>query len=365
VAGEHVLLDEEYDERVYPLVPVRLELPTVGFYALGEGRALARYQDEIHEIQDCLHGNFRLNANSKLAYQQGSVDDADIDDNSLGAKLPYRGNVPPNLLTWPIADQQTFAYLEQLKKEALEVRGIGAYQATGAKPTGLYAAQAVRMHHDIESQRLAIYSRKDELFVRDCARALVVAMRRRAKRGGDWSIRYADKDVQMISWSEIDMKREEINVRVEAVSLLPHTITGRVSLATELLQSGAIDAREARRLIGWSDLDKDSSIVEAPRDLIEMALESMAAGGDYVEPEPYHDLQLAIALGSGYWAKAKMQKADDSVVQNLAKWIEQCEELIADMQPPAPPPGPPMGGPPEGAPTPPPLQQPGLAPMGE
>ena len=57
-------------------------------------------------------------------------------------------------------------------------------------------------------------------------------------------------------------------------------------------------------------------------------MESILEDGEFVHPEPYQDLMLALKLSQTTYLQAKMDKAPEDRLEMIRRYIEACKRLI-------------------------------------
>jgi hypothetical protein len=79
----------------------------------------------------------------------------------------------------------------------------------------------------------------------------------------------------------------------------------------------------------------------SPNKLIQRAIESALDKGEYITPEPYYNLQRAIATGQQYFSWAILQEYPEERIDMVRRFIDECSSMLAQSQQPLPQPIPP------------------------
>ena len=354
-----VLLDEEWDWDVFPIVAERYAHRLLGWY--GEGipeRHLGR-QESINRtlirIDDILH----LCAVPRYLVPDGSNVAVEQIRNAIGDILKYRGAQAPVLAAPPPLTPELMNYLARLVSEGYELEGISQLSAGARKPAGLNSGEAIRTYGDVEDQRFVILGQEHEdvhlqlakLMLRMGAKCARLAQE--AKDAGEdvpeYAVRYAEKrGYEDISWKDAfpegEVDWDSFVVQMFPTSSLPTTPSARKQAVEEMWQAGWIDAQEARRLLDFPDLEASNNVAFAAWEDIEQAVEDILEKGEYRPPEPYQDLKAGIQRMQSGYLRARRLNAPEARLELMRRWMSQADETLKKaLPPPAPPPMPPMG----------------------
>ena len=110
------------------------------------------------------------------------------------------------------------------------------------------------------------------------------------KIGGKFTIKKDKYSIQRMDWNDINLDRDAFVLRIEPVSSLPSTPAGRLNFVQNMINSGILtDPKEARRLLNFSDFQREVELTEAIPENISRILENMLDEGQYEAPEPFID----------------------------------------------------------------------------
>lgn len=332
-------------------------------------------------------------------------------------KLTYKGIRPPEFMHPVPISPVTLSLLQQKIAWAHELTGAAQWSAQGKSPLGNGASGvAIDNMEDLLSDRHSKLEENCALFRLDVAQCLLdaagrVVARSEAEEGEDeeredeereddepeemeaheegededeeraesakakparkrrpYYATWLDKGrLERLDWHQVAVTREQYRLQLEPVAFMPHTRSGKLAAAAELIKTGVIRQDQAAALFDEPDLAHLNRIELAPKRNAERLMEVVGNPDKPMpSPEEWHDLTLLLDLTKKYYNRAQSEDAPDEVqiryrefgdmviaVQDLLKRREA--EKAAALAPPAPggamPPGPgpagamPMGGP--------------------
>lgn len=368
--GNATLVDEGFEDDAFPFEFLHWNRPIDGFWGEGLGMQLTGIQLEINRLLLRIQQAQKLAGTFRIFYQQGSID-PNILTNAPGALIPYL-STPPIFAPAPSIPPELYAQLDRLYAKAYEIAGISQLSAQAMKPAGLDSGVALRAYNDQTSKRFLQFSRDDEECHVGLARKMIRTVRALAEDDPSLDVVYRDKShIERIAWKDVDIDESAYELAVMPASILPNTPAGKLATAQELLNTGAITQEQFLKLLGMPDLESETNLLTAPRELLESRLERMLDEGEYLGPEPFHDLPLALKLAGLTYQRAELNGVPESRLELLRQYLEDVKGLLTPpppaavpapgpMPPPAPLPGPlgppvPGGPPPPVPPMPPPL----------
>ena len=341
--GKHVislssctLFEEEWDEDWFPFAVYQWSRPTVGYWGTGIAKDINGIQIEINRLLDKIQKAFHLFANPYVAVQVGSKVLKSHITNGVGRILEYQG-APPTVVTHQPIHPQIINYLQQLKMDALRQTGVSEMAAQGKKPADLESGAALREYNEIEDTRHAGPAQQYERFYMDAAKIIVRMSQRMHKHGKTPSVmahykRRSKKWVDELKWSDINIDESAYVMQVFPTSLLPSTPAGRTATVQEWLRSGLVDKVTAMHLLELPDLEQVMTLEVASYNIVLDQMEMILEEGEFVHPEPYQDLLLAMKLSQTTYLQAKMDKAPGDRLEMIRRYIEACKRLLDKMK---------------------------------
>ena len=355
------LVDEKWGHRRFPVV----RYPWAPGYRTWGGRPLAEvlvpYQLWMNKlmlaIAECAKGSIPFILLHELAEVPGLSD-------RILQKVPWRGQIKPEIVTPTAISQDLWRLRELLKAEAYEEGGVNPAIAQGTTSDNLKSAPAQRERMDIASTRLIHPTERFEDTWRESGEVIVMLS---SEAGGAIAARsQAGSYLREIPWEEIGLGMDDYAVEVRSTAALPLTVGGRLDFVNDLMLmkkedgSPLISARDGLKMMQLPDTEAILDRETASQELADHQVESALWEGVYVPPEPIQDLAALIDTASKELMLALQNDTFPS--ENL----ELCRRLIAEAKllqtppaPPAPAPGvdagaavAPPGAPPPGPPGP-------------
>lgn len=352
-----VLEDEVYTAADFPFVIFRWSDRVLGFYGQGLAEELHGIQLEINRLLQKIQQSMHLLAQAWIMKPKGSmVQNAKL-SNQPAIILEYSGTQAPHVEVHPTVPSEVFQHLETLYRKAFEIAGVSQLSASSVKPAGIESGIAIRMMLDTESQRFAEKSATYEAAFIDLAEKFITLGRQ--VYGKKTTVKWAGKTtMEEVPWSEVDLEEDRYSLRLYPANMLPVTPAGRLATVQDLMQAGLIDQPMAKSLLDFPDLQRFQDLDNAGLDDIDATLEKMLANGDYIAPEPYQDLGLAMKRAQHFLSLARLQGAPDDRLALLAQYLDEAYALMqpVENQEPSPeqgmlpPPGMPPMAPPPGMP---------------
>ena len=373
---ETTLLSEDWTFDWAPPTLFRWREPHSGIWGLGAAENLLGLQREViyllQRVQQAMHLHAKLwtfvkpgakLVKSKLTNEVGTVIEAEE---------------APSFATPAVMPGEVFRHIWDLYAKAFEAEGVSQLGATGVKPPGLNSGEALRTHHDIESERFVLLGQDWEDVHVELADKEIALSRRMYKAGKSIRVKApGTKFIETIDWEKVDMDENQYSIRAFPVSILPTTPAGKLQKIQELYESGLIPDREtALSLLDFPDLEGALSLQLAAIDDVKRVLEKIVDRGKYEPPEPYMNLELALRMAQSAYLRGRSEGLPDKRRDLLLRFIDDVKDEIAFAQgqqapqptasAPAPAPGaqivpPPTASPVPGAPPPSPALPPGVA----
>lgn len=336
--GRHViavdtgaLVDEEWDRDWIPFVFLNWSERLRGFWGQGVAEELNGIQVEINTLLQKIQSAFHLLAVPRVFVDAASKLNKAHFNNKIGAIVPYVGK-PPVVNTPQTIHPELFAHLDRLYSRAFEIVGVSQLAATQQNPLGGDASGvALQTWHDMETERFSIQAAKYEQAFLDLSRMMISY----AKELGDDFAAPSQSDrntVDWIRWSEIDMEDDEYVLRIFPASSLPTNPAGRLRAIIAMMNAGLVDPETAKQLLNYPDLDAQLALDRAASELIDHVLETMLDEGEFIRPEPFMDLQLALKKAQLYYNRALRMKVEDDRLELVRRFMRQTKRLLEAAQ---------------------------------
>lgn len=179
--------------------------------------------------------------------------------------------------------------------------------------------------------------------------------------------------IEMLSFKDVQVDRKRMKLRIQPMSQMPQTISGKIDAFSKLRENGDIDKQTYLKMLEVPDIASVSDLLGSDEEIILKNLYYMVKKGKYIPPLQYDNLDLIVPLTTAFINKYRLRDdADMAKVGILAKYIEDAVLLkqgldgsdpnappagvmgspMADGSMPAPGMAPPGAVPPPGAPPP-------------
>lgn len=337
--GRHViatqgatLRDDEWTRERFPFVFFRFERPFIGFWGDGMTGDLEPLQFELNlsleKLQDCLH----LLAVPRIYLERGSKVVASHLTNEVGTIVEYTGT-PPIVEASPSVPPELPNHIASLVQMAFDMTGVSRLGAQSQKPAGLNSGRAINAMEDVETGRFSVPSRDYESFFLDVSQQVVALVSEIAERDGGYKVKaYDHRSVEVLDWQDVSLEDDVYQLRMFPTALLPTQPQAKLQAVQELIASGMLTQEDGMRLLDFPDLDRVTSVLTAPFEIVDDAIERMVERGEYVTPEPYFPLEFARKRVQQAYARERLRGVPEGNLELLRNFIDDCSALL---EPPA------------------------------
>lgn len=362
--GKTLLFREPWAVDRFPFAFLRWKRPLFGFWGNGVPDALEGLQWEINRLVMDKRDAQYLMGNPKYLVPRGANIVANFLTNEPGAIIEFDGQIPPTIWTGSAVPRDMDEGIDRHYQRAYELLGVSQMAAHSLKPAGVDSGVALRYYLDNQSKRFLLFARGYERLAVQLAELAFDELRRLDEAGHSVDVVFRDGGLtERIAWSDVQLERDAYQVMTFPVSDLPNTPSGRLQKAQELAAGGYLPPDLVLKVAAIPDLDAQTRLLTAPRDLIEKRLYQILRDGVYYPPEPYMDLDLAILLAGLLRQRAEIDEVPEDRIALIEAFQDDADSLRrqsakgkaaqASDGPGAPPPGapgaPPTDLPPDGA----------------
>jgi hypothetical protein len=339
------LLSEPYKKNYFPFVKLDRG-KRFGYWGSGLAEELSGIQFEINNVLKTISKAHQLIAVPRVYVDSTSNVNTKTITNEVGGIVKYSGGNPPIFQTATGMNPETYNYVDSLYKKAYEISGISQLSAASVKPAGLDSAVALREYSDQTTERWLLTAQRYENFFLQIAKIVVDLSKDLYADNPELKIKATNpytngvkggKFLGQIDWKDCDLSEDKYTMELFAVSPLPSTPAGKLSMIQELVQAGMMDKDVALSLLDFPDLDRFMSLKNAAIDDAEMVIGQILEDGECSEPDPYMNLGLTLRLAQSSYLRAKTQKGvKENNMELLRKFIDRCQDLMSAPTAPAP-----------------------------
>lgn len=344
------LESDDYDCDSFPFVFLRWDEPMVGMWGYGlvsqcesDQVELNRTLRRIQEAAGAAAGSWLVAAGAGLKVRKAHITDI------AGQVLEYAGP-PPQYIVPPTVPGDLVMHADRIIQRCLQRNGISEAFATGMKPAGLQSGEAQRVHANLASARQTAHAQSFEAAHVQLAEAIVRVNRQiyhelSERKKDDSPVHMAEVKVEVrrgrfkmlkrLRFDELDLPENAYVLRAYPTSSLPSEPSGRIATVQEWIQAGLIDATAAKALLDFPDTEGAMAMELADYDFALFAVETMLEDGEYVTPEPYQRLPLALELTRRSYLRAVIDGAPQSRLDLLRDHMTAIDALRAKPAQPA------------------------------
>ncbi len=364
--GRHILSiegatfdDSDYEEDDYPFVDLRFGNTPLGYWGRGDAEDLKPIQRELTRSLMRLQEILFLCAAPKVLLEMGSKVNKKHIRNMVGDIIEYVGK-PPELWVADGVPPGLVQHIQWLIQSAYQQVGLQAMDAQGTKPEGLDSEPSLREYHDIGSERFMEMGKAVEEYHLNCDRKIIATAARIAERNGGHYIVQAPgrQSWDEVDWKEINLDADEYIMQAYPVSMLSHTVAGRLAEVKDLMDLGMVDQNTGYKLMDFPDLESVNSLELAAVNDIDRVIERVLDEGKWEQPDSLQNLIYGVRMMHLAYLRARQDGAPESHLELARQWIDAAQAILDEAamanQPPAPGVGaqPSAGAPPPAAPPP-------------
>lgn len=366
------LIDEAWTKQMFPFAVNRPKEARSGWWGLAIMRQLAAGQYEFEKVTHRLSMQHELFGTTQMLVNKGAKLSARQISNEVGRVLEWEGNIPPVELTPMPAHPQSYQYRAMIPQEMAQFVGTNEFAVQQKVPDGLKNAsgKALQVFNDEGSKRYATYHAAREDCSLQIADLVIDTVKDLMKENRNLSVRFATRNgYEQIQWSDVlgaEEDQKSFILRIFPVSSLSQEPSAKFQQLDTLLNIGAIDVAQFKKLSGIPDLDSENEVESSDTDIIDWSLDHMVSEKEYIPPQPFDNLELAITRAGKFLNMCRKNMVEEDAIELIHNYILDAQTLlkIANGElnedgtpvPPPPPPAPPIPG---GVPGMPPMPAPG------
>jgi hypothetical protein len=317
----HTLLWEKWEDPCFPFVFFRWAERLAGFDGCSLSEELAGIQNKINKI----NWHITRSHDTSNSYVLVQLADAGLRIKAAGGGDPlrllaYRGSAPPQFITPPAVAPELYQHLIYLVQQAYRIAGISELNATAQVPAQFESSVALNTYNDINTQRFSIQAQQYERKLLEVARLIMRLMKRISddKVEARWRTGNVAKTIR---WGDVKLDEDMYVMSIKASSITSRTPSGKIDAAVNLANAGLLDKAELRRIIDHPDLQRPLDLENSSIDHAEAIIERLSRG-EYVPPERYDNLQVAIKYVANAFMMMKDAGAPDNVLDGFRLWLK-------------------------------------------
>lgn len=371
--GEHALTDMmPWRHNEFPFAILNYTPRMYGFWPQGLVEQGQSIQMELNRNAAVIQASLELGGTNKVWIKTGSAISPDHITNAISAII--EGEEMPQYMTPPIVQPEIYQERQNLIQAYYQLAGISQADASSARPSGELSGEAIRLVHDIGTERFVNFGQAYEEFHCDLARlSIMTAMdiMEESKEGTEEGVKFGYEvrspnrgTIDVVDFNDLAFQPDEpFFIQCFPVSSLPSDPAGRTEKIQEYVEAGWIDSDTGRSLIDWPDIGRVEGLHNAKREFYLRTLDALVDDGAEYIPQPEDDLPMFLELTLEYLFNAKRMDAPEGRQVALHDLLQMINDSMAKLagggnpQSGAPAAAMPPAGLPPAVPQPPPVSQ--------
>lgn len=325
------LLDEEYDDEMFPFAVMRWDDPISGFFGISLAERILPHQNLLNRRNYQINRSLDKKADPITYVHQADQNLASKTVNEVGTIAVYKTAVPVTVDHQAVG-RETYEDVPRIKQSAADQTGINQGMQSGGVPAGVETGAAVREVRSTRTQTFSIQEKAFEQFWLDTLWLVLLMCKKLGGTKAPEILKVEKYGNRRIKWSEVDM--QDVRIEMYAASSLADTPAGRQQRVVELAQAGVITLDESRQLMEHPDIAKVLSMYNAAWQDAEETIERIL-DGEWVVPEPFQNLKMLVWHGQQRYLKVKNNPSCPvEILEDLSDFIALAAHQL---NPPAPP----------------------------
>ena len=341
-----VLLDEEWNEDWFPLIPFKPSDRPFGWYGQGFVEQTMGAQIILNKILNIMQKGAHLGTAPFWVVAEGANINIKHLDNMPGHIVETSGAEPKWMTNAPFHEAAP-KYCEMLRKIISDFYGTNAMDTGGQPPINrIDSKKALREYEDMGNARITTLIERWQDFFVDVAERTIMLAGRIAKSQGGYPVLSKNKSqvnaAVKLDWADLQVARDEYLLRPAPVDFLSKTPSARLQDIQELLQTNLISQKAGQKMLqGPADIDAALSEAVATEDDIDNLIEGFVERKEYRAPISIQDLKTGLKRVADSYLQHRMWKLPEDRLGLFIRWLAEAQDLLQTLAPP-PPPGPPQ-----------------------
>lgn len=338
--GRHVicienadLLDEPYDQGRFPFAFLRQTPAPWGIRGMPIAAQLRPVQIAINQMLLDIQDNMAMFARGKWVIpRRANVEQAAVDDD-IASMMLYDGAEPPKVYFPQSFPPDAMEFLNWCWEKADEIIGISSYASAGIVPSNLKSGKAQEVALDTRDGRFLVSSNLHDAWVLDTIDLAIDRARVVAKHRPEYASRYqAKRYVEIVKFSDVDMKRDEFDLDCEKSSALATSPGAKYQQLQDMFDRGLIDMPTFRQKLDFPDIDSLLRELNSPHELADKLIERFLDAEDpddpniYMAPAPDWPLQVLFTKFLYAVANASIDEVPAGNLDLLRRFKAQVED---------------------------------------
>jgi hypothetical protein len=331
------IIDEEWDEEIFPFVCFKPNDAPFGFYGQGWVEPTMPAQIYLEKMLNIMENCAHLGTAPFWVVAEGAEINYRHLDNIVGHVVSTTGPKPEWVTNAPF-HQAAPVYCDMLRKVISDYFGNNEIDSGGQIPINrIDSKKALREYQDQGAARITTLLERwsNDVFMDLAERTLVLASRiAKAKGGYPVLVKDTYKKAVQLDWQDLDMKRDAYLLTPAPANMLSNTPAAKTDDIKELLQSGLITQKQAQRaMLGPDDINALLAEASATEDDLDFVIGEIVEKGrvGYIRPSSIQDLQRGMVRVADAYLQYRTLNLPEEKLDLFLRWLEDAQEVLADM----------------------------------
>ena len=347
------LIDEEWDEQVFPFVCFKPSDAPFGFYGQGWVEPTMPAQIYLEKMLNIMENCAHLGTAPFWVVAEGAEINYRHLDNIVGHVVSTTGPKPEWVTNAPF-HQAAPVYCDMLRKVIADYFGNNEMDTGGQVPINrIDSKKALREYQNQGAARITNMLERwtNDVFLDLAERTLVLAGRIARARGA-YPVLVKDtyKKAVQLDWRDLDIKRDAYLLTPAPANMLANTPAAKTDDIKELLASGLITQKQAQRALqGPDDINALLAEASATEDDLDFVIGEICEKGarGYIPPASFQDLTRGMVRVADAYLQYRTLGLPEEKLDLFLRWLEDAQEVMQDVaaqHEPAPQVALPVGG---------------------
>lgn len=340
--GRHVigmtsgeLLDEEWDECFFPLIPFRAADMPFGWYGQGYVEQVMGAQIALSRLINIMEMGAKLGIAPYWVVPEGSGINIKHLNNTPGHIVETTGEAP-QWVTNPPFHPEAVQYASMLEGFITQFYGMSSMETTGQSPVDrLDSKPALRAFEDMSQTRHTMLLDRWEAFTVDCAERTIMLAGQIAKAQGSYPVMTAKtwQNGMSLDWSDLSLKKDAYVIQPAPANFLSNTVAGRLQNITDIQSTGLVSQAQAQKMLkGAPDVDALLNEATASEEDIDRLIEQFI-DGEYRAPSSLQNLPRALIRIKDSRLQFANQGAPEKILNLFDRYLSEASDLIQSLEP--------------------------------
>lgn len=340
--GRHViacssgtLVDEDWDEEVFPYVVFKPADAPFGWYGQGWVEHTMGAQILLNKTLNIMEQGARLGIAPFWVVQGAAGLNFSHLDNIPGHIVETNGPEPKWVTNAPF-HQAAPVYCQMLRQIVADFWGNNSMDTGGDVPINrIDSKKALKEYQSLGASRITpVLERWTQDFFLDAAERTFTLARRIAKEKGAYPVLVQDtyKKAVQLDWKDLDLSRDAYLLTPAPANLLSNTPAGKTDDIKELMDAGLINQKQGQRMMqGPDDINAVLSESCATEDHIDWIIEQIVEHGIYTPPSSVQDLSRALVRITDAMLQYETLGLDADKLDLFAQYLEEAQDVMQNM----------------------------------